>query len=100
MNRPKCKCGNPVGRKGITNAGTIHWQSACDNCRYAARKHKKDFCQECGYKPRDKAKLDIDHINGDRSNNEIENLRTLCKPCHKIKTIENGDHLKNRRYKK
>ena len=100
MKRPKCKCGGPVGIKGTGTTGKIYWQSGCDNCRRKARKHKKDFCQECGYKPRDKAKLDIDHIDGDRSNNDIKNLQTLCKSCHKIKTIENEDHKKHGRYKK
>lgn len=45
--------------------------------------------------PLDKKLLDVDHIDGIRSNNEPSNLQTLCKPCHKIKTKENGD-FKNR----
>lgn len=45
--------------------------------------------------PLDKKLLDVDHIDGDRSNNHINNLQTLCKPCHRIKTKENGD-FKNR----
>lgn len=42
--------------------------------------------------PLDKTQLDVDHIDGDRGNNEINNLQTLCKPCHKVKTRENWEY--------
>ncbi|PHS22270.1 MAG: hypothetical protein COA84_13335 [Robiginitomaculum sp.] len=38
-----------------------------------------------------KLQLDVDHINGDSSNNQIENLQTLCKNCHAVKTNINKD---------
>lgn len=42
-------------------------------------------CQFCGTPPfwRDaEMVLDLDHIDGDRSNNQLDNLRFLCKNCH------------------
>jgi hypothetical protein len=30
--------------------------------------------------------LDVDHIDNDRSNNELENLQILCVWCHSLKT--------------
>ena len=42
--------------------------------------------------PLDKTQLDVDHIDGDRGNNDIKNLQTLCKPCHKIKTRNNWEY--------
>jgi len=36
--------------------------------------------------------LDADHIDGDPSNNSEENIQTLCKHCHMIKSAQNGDH--------
>jgi len=37
--------------------------------------------------------LEVDHIDGNPKNNDPENLQTLCKHCHTIKGIQNGDHL-------
>jgi len=43
------------------------------------------ICCSCGYYDNDLA-LDVDHIDGDRSNNILENLQVLCANCHAIKT--------------
>jgi hypothetical protein len=58
---------------------------------------KPRHCEECGwarvsddgYLP-----LELDHINGDRHDNRIENLRVLCPNCHSLKPTHRG---KNRR---
>ena len=36
--------------------------------------------------------LDVDHIDGNSANNSEENLQTLCKHCHVMKTFKEGDH--------
>jgi len=41
--------------------------------------------------------LDADHIDGNPSNNTEENIQTLCKNCHAIKTHLNKDYLTNGR---
>lgn len=44
-------------------------------------------CTQCGYnKTRDNGKtiLEIDHIDGDYTNNTRENLRVLCPNCHAL----------------
>src|SRR3989339_735158 len=54
---------------------------------------KPQFCEECkwakisedGYLP-----LELDHINGDRHDNRIENLRILCPNCHSLKPTHRG----------
>lgn len=37
--------------------------------------------------------LDADHINGDPSDNCEENIQTLCKCCHAIKTRDEKDYM-------
>jgi len=43
-------------------------------------------CAECG-KERG---LDVHHIDGDRRNNDLENLMVLCQPCHR--KVHRGNH--------
>ena len=56
------------------------------------RKHKKDSCEECGFIPEHSSQLDVDHIDGDRWNNDPSNLQTLCANCHRLKTHTNRDY--------
>ena len=50
------------------------------------RNLKKDYCEECGFKPKHHIQLDVDHIDGDHKNNNSNNLKTLCANCHRLKT--------------
>lgn len=85
--RPICGCGTPVEQKGRTKNGFAIWASGCTNCKMKARKHRKDYCEKCG----GTENLHVDHIDANRSNNTIDNLQTLCKSCHYIKTTENNE---------
>ena len=45
----------------------------------------KDECSECGLLPTwngKKLSIQLDHIDGDRTNNSLINLRLLCPNCH------------------
>lgn len=44
-----------------------------------------------GWKP--KQFLEVDHIDGNHTHNNPDNLQTLCKHCHVIKSFTNGDNL-------
>lgn len=63
-----------------------------DRGNYA--RHKKETCEACGFIPAHPCQLDIDHIDGNHSNNDISNLQTLCANCHRLKTYENKDWFK------
>ena len=55
---------------------------------------KKKCCESCGFIALHSVQLDIDHIDGNHSNNEVDNLMTLCSNCHRLKTYVNKDHMK------
>lgn len=58
---------------------------------------KLPYCEECGWAEKShdgRVPLELDHINGDRHDNRLENLRILCPNCHSLKPTHRG---KNRR---
>lgn len=87
-----CKCGEPRSKKGIDEQGRTRYRTQCNKCIYKQRQlPKKDACEKCGLKPASKKDLHKDHIDGDRSNNDMSNIQTLCAECHKEKTKVNED---------
>ena len=95
-NRPLCPCGKPVRSNGNTRTKKSNpsrkWDSKCYTCRWGTyTKHKKDKCEFCGFVPVHSSQLDVDHIDGNRGNNDISNLQTLCANCHRLKTYVNKD---------
>ena len=54
--------------------------------RKEAMKYFKYDCADCG-----KFAIHLHHIDGDRTNNKLENLKTLCFDCHnKIHPLNHG----------
>lgn len=57
---------------------------------------KKPFCEMCGwaiYSEDGRLPLELDHINGDRHDNRITNLRILCPNCHSLQPTHRGRNI-------
>jgi len=98
FNRGICiRCGlKPQVLKGVCkkgkNKGRKFYKNICYKCTGRKiktpiyRKYKKDSCEQCGFIPMHKCQLDVDHIDNNHFNNDVDNLRTLCANCHRLKT--------------
>ncbi|WP_329755241.1 HNH endonuclease signature motif containing protein [Stenotrophomonas maltophilia] len=52
---------------------------------------REPLCRCCAGQGRVRPATEVDHIDGDDSNNADSNLQPLCRPCHSAKTArENG----------
>ncbi len=61
---------------------------------------KTQNCEECGWAKRSidgRIPVELDHINGDRHDNRLINLRVLCPNCHSLKTTHRGRNKANAR---
>lgn len=60
---------------------------------------KFPYCEECGWARKTEdgyLPLELDHINGDRHDNRLENLRILCPNCHSLKPTHRGRNRKTK----
>jgi hypothetical protein len=61
---------------------------------------KDEQCEKCGWAERSedgRLPLELDHINGNRNNNRLENLRILCPNCHSLCSTHRGRNMRKRR---
>lgn len=60
---------------------------------------KSPQCEICGWAekaPDGRIPLELDHINGDRTDNRIDNLRILCPNCHSLQSTHRGLNRKKK----
>lgn len=86
-----------IGRPHIATKDILingsHFQSFKLKQRLFAEGLKQKRCEECGwakYSEGGYLPLELDHINGDRHDNRLENLRILCPNCHSLKPTHRG----------
>lgn len=54
---------------------------------------KRPSCEICNWSKKSldgRIPVELDHINGDRRDNRIENLRILCPNCHSLQSTHRG----------
>ena len=60
---------------------------------------KENKCEICGWAEKSedgRIPLELDHVNGDHSDNRLENLRILCPNCHSLQKTHRGKNIKAR----
>jgi len=96
-------CGLQVALRPSGNLkadGTPYWR--CKHAFKSSQKaterpwvfHKGELCEWCAFIPEHSVQLCVDHIDGDKKNNDPANLQTLCHNCHSLKTHQNNDYIK------
>ena len=79
----------------------VSFQSFQLKKRLFVAKLKPEHCEWCGWAQRTEdgyLPLELDHINGDRQDNRLVNLRVLCPNCHSLTPHHRGRGAK--KYKK
>ena len=90
----RCPCGNLCDSKGRDSKGRQKFGTRCNACRklrYGLI--KASICGTCGFVAKHPCQLDIDHIDGNHSNNDPGNLQVMCANCHRLKTVIARDHV-------
>lgn len=84
----------PVEKHLIENSNV---QSYKLKTKLFAKGLKKPKCELCGWatiSSDGRIPLELDHVNGNRKDNRIENLRILCPNCHSLQPTHRGKNKK------
>lgn len=76
-----------------------HFQSYKLKKRLFLLELKRERCEMCGWAEKSedgRIPVELDHVNGDRYDNRIENLRILCPNCHSLQSTHRGKNQKRR----
>ena len=104
MKRPLCKnCRNMPRAYAYKKGKVIYWRSQCDACirkknklktGYSPKWHKDGYrkkrkCELCGFKQVNSTQMDVYHVDGNRNNTSVYNLKTICANCQRLKSTQN-----------
>lgn len=87
------------------NKGNSKYAAECQKCHdarsnknYGKRlRHRNRLkgsnlvCDQCGFVAQHICQIDLDHIDGNHSNDASDNLQNICANCHRLKTYLNKD---------
>lgn len=92
---PTCNKNTIHTKNKNKKTGKIYYGRECYQCNCLRYKiytktykiyhiYKKEICEKCGFIPIKSCQLDVHHIDGNNSHNDISNLQTLCANCHRL----------------
>lgn len=88
---------NPVEIRSGRNKKFL---KTCQSCRkWPHTAWKGWICEACGFIPKHRCQLDLDHMDGNPKNNDPSNFVTLCANCHRLRTYMHRQ-ASNKRWKK
>lgn len=81
--------------KEILEGSHPHYQTNKLRMRLINDDIKNEECEVCGIKEWNGKKLsfELDHIDGDRTNHKLENLRIICPNCHSQTETYRGKNI-------
>lgn len=95
-----------IGKPLIATIDILRINSDFQSFKLKARLFKEGFkkqkCEECGWAKTSidgRIPLELDHVNGVKSDNQIKNLRILCPNCHSLKPTHRGRNKNKIHYK-
>ena len=48
----------------------------------------KKRCELCGFRQVDSVQMDVYHVDGNRNNTSVYNLKTICANCQRLKSTQ------------
>jgi len=87
--------GNKIELKEILEGKHPQYQSNKLRIRIIGEGIKEHKCEECSLESWNGAKIpiELDHIDGDRTNHKIDNIRLLCPNCHAQTSTYRGRNI-------
>lgn len=86
-----CPCGRNGRSVGLGPDFQKRYGVLCSTCHKVNIRDKKNYCERCGFIAEVPQQIEVDHKDGNKRNNNRDNLWCLCANCHRLKTHANNE---------
>jgi hypothetical protein len=87
----------PIEELLVANRWTTSHHLKTRLFRAGLKEPRCELCEWAECAPDGRVPVELDHINGDRFDNRLENLRILCPNCHSLQSTHRGLNQKRRK---